>query len=230
MQEILLLSKKRIQTRDKGILLHFDSLPFYEESGISVQNTLVNLVPGKFENAIRVSNNLDSKLALDITGVDLSGSFTVEFWARFNGQTATNIFLVEIVDYDLIPTGTLRHGFGLQQYVNNYYIYGTTGNYLWTGAPNKFYDNTDWKHHALSYQRTSSSYGVLRYFINGTLKAEVATNIGFKKDSKIDLFIGNHFYYQTPAFSADIDEFLINPGVAKYTANFTPPTAPFILE
>jgi len=81
----------------------------------------------------------------------------------------------------------------------------------------------DWNHIALV--RSGSGSNNLVIYVNG-VSAGTATNTTNFSDDYAQ--IGNAAYNSTDYFfNGNIDEFRLTPGVARYTANFTPPTAEF---
>jgi len=75
-----------------------------------------------------------------------------------------------------------------------------------------------WQHFALC--RSGAN---LRAFIDGSQLGSTQSSQGSDYDT---LQIG-YYYSSSFAISAKIDEFRVTKGIARYTANFTPPTAPF---
>jgi hypothetical protein len=75
-----------------------------------------------------------------------------------------------------------------------------------------------WQHFAITRSGTT-----LRLFIDGTQLSSASNSANLTSDQ---LFIG---YYFSSSFGWDgkIDEFRVTKGVARYTANFTAPTAAF---
>jgi len=81
-----------------------------------------------------------------------------------------------------------------------------------------------WQHVAVTRQGTS-----FRAFLDGQL-LQTATNTATVPALTGNLFIGTYpDFAGSPAgyFNGYIDDLRITKGVARYTANFTPPTAPF---
>lgn len=78
-----------------------------------------------------------------------------------------------------------------------------------------------WSHVALTrFQDT------VRFFVDGTLQTSfvgTAVNLG----SSASLRVGQRFTGGPDNFQGYIDDLRITKGIARYTANFTPPTAPF---
>jgi hypothetical protein len=72
----------------------------------------------------------------------------------------------------------------------------------------------------------SRASGVLRAFVNGVKCIESAPDMRTLASSIGSIRIGRG-YYSGDFFAGHIDELRFTVGVARYTANFTPPTAPF---
>jgi len=75
-----------------------------------------------------------------------------------------------------------------------------------------------WQHFALC--RSGSD---LRAFLDGTQLGSTQSGQGSAYDT---LQIG-YYYSSAFAINAKVDEFRVTKGIARYTSNFTPPTAPF---
>lgn len=140
-----------------------------------------------------------------------TGDFTIEFWAYPNNSTGVQV----IVDQRAgsanrtAPTIYLNGG-ALRYYTDN-------ADRITGGSVSA----SQWSHIALS--RSGSS---TRLFINGTQTGSTITDTRNYIDSP--LYIGEASDgVGGAAFNGFIDEFRITKGVARYTANFTPPAAPF---
>lgn len=68
--------------------------------------------------------------------------------------------------------------------------------------------------------------GTLYLFVKGILQGSVSDS---GNASKFGMTLGGapNYYGQIRNFKGDMDEFRMTDGVARYTANFTPPSAPF---
>jgi hypothetical protein len=84
---------------------------------------------------------------------------------------------------------------------------------------NTILNKNTWYHFALT-----RSSGVWRMFINGILQGSTYTNAA-TPDRGYDLRIGGDNNSAGRAFTGHIQDFRITRGVARYTSNFTIPTA-----
>jgi len=95
-----------------------------------------------------------------------------------------------------------------------------------TSSPNNIVTLNSWHHIALSYDQSA-----FRLFVDGTLVGSTTFNTQTSNDStQSTLKVGAFEYAGTVLggfMDGYIDDFRITKGVARYTANFTPPTAPF---
>ena len=147
-----------------------------------------------------------------------TGDFTIEFWVRpttkvatypglFGNQTFTTNSFVGYERHNTYPT----------KFSVFCYNYSAAGAMLISTTSVSI---DTWYHIAIT--RSGSDF---RLFVNGTVEA-TATFAG-SVDGGVPLkFIGID-YDLANAFAGYMDEFRITKGVARYTANFTPPTAAF---
>ena len=142
----------------------------------------------------------------------LTGDFTVEAWVYGPAQAS----YAGIMGGASTPSGwTFRLN-------NSGHVVLTNGSTTYSSSPNTVPTNT-WTHVAVSRSQTT-----LKIFINGT-----EVNSSSSSDA-ID-FSGGGFQVgrgftvdgNDGYFSGYIDELRITKGIARYTTNFTPPSAPF---
>jgi hypothetical protein len=137
-----------------------------------------------------------------------TGDFTLECWIYIISGNA-GVF-------DFRPTNTqgayptiFIDGLSIYYFVNGVKISGTAPS---TGS---------WSHIALTRSGTST-----KIFVNGTQTGSTYTDTTNYQQSRVRLaelgFLG--FGYDLNGW---MDEVRITKGIARYTANFTPPTAPF---
>jgi hypothetical protein len=136
-----------------------------------------------------------------------TGDFTIELWIYKNDNVTCGI--QEARPGGPVPWLWYFNGSKLEFY---------------TGSP--FQSTNDvptgqWVHIAVT--RAS---GVLRQFINGNKESENIVTVNLTTTGSSTLLMrtidGN-----SDKFSGYIDEYRVTAGVARYTSNFTPPTAPF---
>jgi hypothetical protein len=145
-----------------------------------------------------------------------TGNFTVEFWFYAPSNAGTQQL------YDTRPTGQGS----TSQYIALTYLSGSLNYYTATANPaisGGAVTAGVWNHVALSRSGTST-----RLFINGTQAGSTYTdsqNYLGSVNRPILATDGNS--PNTANFTGYISDLRITKGVARYTANFTPPTEPF---
>lgn len=141
-----------------------------------------------------------------------TGPFTVEFWMYWDGTVTGTPWMGVMGVHN--SSGTGRYAV----FMNN----GGITHYLSSQFPSTAPISASTWHHIAS---TRDASGNCRLFVDGVLKSEVvdAGNIvapeGFR--------VGNEFSSGRPPFSGHLDAIRITKGVARYIANFTPPTQAF---
>lgn len=137
------------------------------------------------------------------------GDFTVEFWLNYKGGNGYVFFIQTYVP------GTNYLGYGLQ--------IGTKLPWIWSDGDvlvgNTAITNDVWQHHAVVRKN-----GVLTIYLDGVSIGQTTWGV--------DLEVSKPFYVGanpsgTQATLGYIDELRVCKGVATYTADFTPPDAPF---
>jgi hypothetical protein len=150
---------------------------------------------------------------LVVSGSDIaagSGDFTVDFWGYLINRTTDRCH----IDTRTGPTTNNAMIYfsdtrgGLSDYVHTgYYVFNNVGSTFSLNA---------WHHMALS-----RSAGVNRVFMDGTLIASQADTVNYSVSGlTVGSVIGGGAYYY-----GWMDNFRLTPGIARYTGNFTPPTA-----
>jgi hypothetical protein len=132
------------------------------------------------------------------------GDFTVEMWVYMNNITGIQVFYAENTDGGG-PTFYSNAGTLVWYYGSNF----SSGAAISAGA---------WTHIA-----ACRASGTLRFFINGT-QTPTSHSTSTTYPAKI-LRIGSSYYSE--AMNGYIDDLRVTTGYARYTANFTPPTAAF---
>lgn len=151
-----------------------------------------------------------------------SGAFTVDFWFRCTAAGGTLEHLCG--QCDSTPTNA----------ATSFRLHRTTGNFIQAIAcvsttaftvtgTTQFTDilNIGWHH--VAFIRTAN---ILRLFIDGIQEGGDVSISGTVNDSANALSAGRAGEVTTDPWTGWIDEFRLSIGVARWTANFTPPTAP----
>jgi hypothetical protein len=137
--------------------------------------------------------------------------FTIETWA-FPTDTVTT--LQGLIQINNLANGVLLRinctAIGDDVYVRNVSKIGITPQIVFN----------DWNHIALTRSGTT-----VRAFVNGIVDSETLTVSSTVNSANGNIVIG--LGSQGNQFLGYIDDLRITKGVARYTANFTPPTAPF---
>lgn len=139
-----------------------------------------------------------------------TGDFTIELWVKFsNTSTQENLF-----GSGSDPTSSTGAYFQIYKYDGSIrYWEQTVGDKITSGA---VVQTTSFMHVAVT--RVA---GVIRLFVNGVLYGSY-TNAASRTATIIALGSGG-----TPLLNTYLQDFRLTVGVGRYTANFTPPTAPF---
>lgn len=202
------------------LLIHCDgtdATTFFEDdngqrsqrSVIAYGNAQVDTAQSQFGGSSALFDGTGDYLQIPQAGLNLPGDFTIEFWARHAAVNDQQVY------FDFRAGGT-----------DHIIFYIRSDNRL------EYYDDTNpistttlaantWYHLALS-----RSSGTLRLFINGNQEYSVSNT---RNHSNAGLaWIGT----SSDALAANsmngwIDEFRVS-NTARYTANFTPATTPFV--
>lgn len=144
------------------------------------------------------------------------GAFTVEMWVR---TTASKGQLIEVAFDDAAPWWQVTFYQGCLQWAD----YENTNNLLEGTA---LINDGQW-HHIAVVRRANT----LSFYVDGALDTEDVFYSGDDANfsALADLRVGQYTAWANTAmnFSGQIDELRITKGVARYTAEFTPPTEPF---
>ena len=156
----------------------------------------------------------------------LTGDFTVEFWAYPTGAPNGIGFIT--AEYNPGSINNVAWAFGaasgLGAASGSQLFFGSYDNNGWTGVQSvSSLTLSAWSHVA-----ASRSSGTLRLFLSGV---NVAQDTFTRNISTGDpLIIGRRWDYNEASkfFNGYIDELRVTKGVARYTSNFVPQTAPFV--
>jgi hypothetical protein len=143
--------------------------------------------------------------------------YTMEYWIRANafGQTGEG------------KTNFMTHG--TLNSTTDYWSMGPTNSggikwFWWSGTTNEFFTSTaitlnTWHHLAFVYDKSTTT---AKIYIDGTLEASTTVSTTPQVNSSYPLYIGHG---ANAAFNGYIEDFRISKGLARYSTNFTPPSA-----
>ena len=173
----------------------------------AVGNVQISTAQSKFGGSSiafdsQIANNLTSTSNEFIFG---AGDFTIEAWIRLNSDPFPDFPTIVRLDTQLYFNFRASTFFAI-----------TSATQVYAGSPSGAPVN-QWFHVAATRHN-----GLCRVFLDGISGTPVVFSNNFTTPS---LNIGNGG--ASSPFDGYIDDLRITKGVARYTANFTPPTAPF---
>ena len=192
----------------------------------AVGNAQISTAQSKFGGASIEFDKVDDRLTFAASS-DFAfgtGDFTIEFWAYSRdvlGATQRGFLQISPatggLDTNLADSIIIVQGAGVNgSQLNGGLFANVNGNNV--SSNTAVLSTNTWFHVALT--RTS---GTVRLFFNGNVHASIANTSNLTASN---LVVGG-YYDTTFMYDGYIDDLRITKGVARYTANFTPPTLPF---
>jgi hypothetical protein len=183
----------------------------------AVGNAQISTAQSKFGGASIALDGSGDYLSVPANaGFSFNGAtenFTIEFWSNYTGPSSG------VSNAQFVGTQPVTSAF-----VSNGWFVATQGkNYRWfTSAGAGGYDMgltpNQWQHVAVA-----CNSGAIKMYVDGIGSAwTLSSNINYSLSAP--LIIGA---YNSTYVNGYIDDLRITKGIARYTANFTPPTAPF---
>lgn len=143
-----------------------------------------------------------------------TGNFTIECWAYCTNLAGGNSGTMQIIDFRASALGELRPTLAVS---SSCFIYFTSGTIRISSGT---ISTNTWYHVAVV-----RSSGSTNLYVDGiNVGATYADTNNYLDGTPI---IGNYIPSPTYGFAGYIDDIRITKGVARYTANFTPPTQAF---
>lgn len=145
-----------------------------------------------------------------------TGDFTVELWFYARASRTHRLFSLD-------GSGPSSYYAGLRIDLNgsgSFGLYSSNG-----GSHNIITDQGSWSVNTWTHLAITRSGNDFRFFKNGTQFYTVNSTHGLMNGTSHT--IGMLASYGADWFDGLIDDFRVTRGVARYTSNFTPPTAPF---
>lgn len=218
-----------------ALLLHFDgddgSTTFTDSSNNSYQITNVNNVlvssnNPKFGTGAGYFNGESGLDVLDIPQIPYSNDFTIETWFNINKFLGG----LQVIFSQHGNSGVFSNGsISINIYNSKEIIFMRWNDSNTTESTFGFRFNSSvnlelhsWYHIALV------QYGLHIFgFLNGTLIGEAIIAAAVNTNANHYISLGGDSGTNSSYFQGYLDEFRLTTGVARYTENFTPPTAPF---
>jgi hypothetical protein len=150
-----------------------------------------------------------------------SGDFTLETWVYVSSYPSNYVVIASYAQSTVSNTTNYSWSFGLRNNGTPYFDSSDNATafvQILNGTASVL--NETWSHIAVT--RSGDTF---RAFANGTLAATATKSGAMFLPSSSILRLGA--IGSLLPFNGYIDDFRITKGVARYTANFTPPTAPF---
>ena len=144
-----------------------------------------------------------------------TGDFTIDCWIRWNSFPRNSLIAANIYG------ASDKWWLGWESNVIYFYCnYESGKTFAWTPSANT------WYHFALTRSGTN-----LRVFIDGTQIGSTQTLSGSVSTTGVGtLYVGGENAWVTYYLNGNLDELRISKGIARWTSNFTPPSAPYDVD
>ncbi len=204
---------------ETSLLLHGEGIAIVDSSRFSRSLTVAGAVTSttqkKFGDRSIFFDGTNDSVTSAVESVNIrTAPFTMEAWVYPTANLASK---------DIAIFGAGSNDFYLVTVSNTMYLGdGVTNNVAISNAATLLPANDNWKHVAVSFDGTT-----YRVFVQGQLAGFSTTLLKNYNLSQIN--VGYHFGVAGNLFWMDgyLDEVRVT-SAARYTANFTPPTAPFV--
>jgi len=192
-----------------------------------VGNTTGSTTQAKFSNTKSMYFDGSGDYALiskDTANINtLDKDFTIEFWLYDSSPTTWKYIAVKADNTGNTSASEISFGTGqfTAQTDGKLYYTNTLGAYL--AYTNSALSANTWYHIAVV-----RNNNVFTMYLDGVAQTATTTNSGSVAVINEDLVLGGHQYQVSTLSNLNgyIQDFRITKGLARYTANFTPPTAP----
>ena len=213
------------------LMLHCDGVDaattFTDETGKAVTangNAQIDTAQKKFGTASGLFDGTGDYLSLaDSDDWNFgSGDFTIDFWVRFNALPGTN---TEMYLFEQRVDADNKWRLNAYDSCGTKYLYfraTLVGNASFEMAKQTTLATATWYH--IAFVRTGSTW---KFFQDGTQVGTDSTDANAMPDLAASLLIGSGAESGTTELNGWLDEVRISKGVARWTANFTPPTAAY---
>jgi len=191
------------------------------KTGTAIGNAQISTAQSKFGGSSIVFDKVDDRItyAADNAFAFGTGDFTIEFWAYSRDvQNSTQRGYMQISQATGGLSSNRTNGLVFSQGIGGLGVLAINVNNTWLNTNSSVLVVNTWQ-----FITASRQSGTLRLFVDGIICASGTNSSNIAANN---LVVGG---YESTNFLYDgyIDDLRITKGVARYTANFTPPTAPF---
>lgn len=204
-----------------SLLCNFTNAGIFDNAAknnlITVGNSRISTIQKKFgTGSILFNGSTDCCRTIAPAGTHQfgTGDFTIECWAYCTNLAGGTSNEMQIVDFRQSASTEVRPTLAIK---NSQFLYFTNGSNRIVSST--ISENT-WYHVAVV-----RSSGSTKLYVNGTNVGVTYTDANNYLDGTPT--IGNYLPSPTYGFVGYIDDVRITKGIARYTANFTPPTQAF---
>lgn len=149
-----------------------------------------------------------------------TGDFTIECWARPATVTSRMIISGQINSATTELSTSVIFEITAAGFLRSYAFSGTT--LIWNITGTTALSSNTWYHFAVCRSGTT-----VRIFVDGVIDG-TATSVSAAVNSSSTTFsVGRGGEFNNLYWNGHLDDFRVTKGVARYTANFTPPSAAF---
>lgn len=202
-----------------SLLLKFQNAAILDNAMMSdletVGNAQIDTTTKKYgTGSLKFDGTGDWLLIADSPNLNMgTGDFTIEAWVNrtsaISGAFNSDAVVGKGSNNIIIGISTSTNVFNVANYGVGSLLTGTTA-----------VSNGTWYHVAVTRSGTT-----MRLFVNGTQEASTTSSANFSSTSVMGIGVDPSF--NTQRLNGYIDDLRITKGVARYTANFTAPTAAF---
>lgn len=150
---------------------------------------------------------------------DISGDFTVETWVFMNNDNGNYIHLT-------YNSGGIVNVFNVYNGSVQNFLFGTSST---AGQTTLEFNDTTWDAGVWTHLAMVRSSGTLKIYVNGVADATTSTAVSGNLTDLEYIGTGRSFTSDARIFDGKVSNVRFS-STARYTSNFTPPTAPFATD
>ena len=206
------------------LAMRMDGLTELTGKTVTVGVGMPSIVTGRFGNCLAFANNTSLRVSNSSSFEFGSGDFTIECWYKPANFSKRNVLFyhgaADGIGSSVMLDVEITNAQVEIRFTSSDGSVRTIGNSLNTLIAGNWYHLVGTRFN-----------GQLHVFVNGVMDNVVANTVpgnGIMRASSINYYIGAQGTNGTPGMGGGLlDDLRITKGIARYTTNFTPPTAPF---